>query len=128
MGGSISLRDDSFISSSISSPKVDINNKEGLIISGFDVEQLYPSLRDVDVACLVRESLIHSKIDFEGFDYQKAMCYLRIVAGEEILRFSGLSKLIPKWSGDRVETLKVSGLSGRNMDNWIHSPHIPTIF
>ena len=49
---------------------VDTKNRDGLIISGFDVEQLYPSLRDIDVACLVRESLIHSKIEFEGFDYE----------------------------------------------------------
>ena len=71
---------------------------------------------------------LHSKIEFEGFDYKKAMCYLRIVAGEDILRSSGLSRLIPKWQGDRVEALRVTGLSGKNMNNWTHPNHIPTIF
>ena len=53
---------------------------------------------------------------------------MRIVAGEDILRSSGLSRLIPKWTGERVDALRVTGLSGKNMDNWIHSAHIPTIF
>ena len=33
----------------------DINMSNGLMISGFDVCSLYPSLRDIDTACLARE-------------------------------------------------------------------------
>ena len=90
--------------------------------------QLYPSLRDIDVACLIRESLIHSEINFEGFDFDKVLCYLRIVAGEDVMRESGLRRLIPRWSDERVEALRVTGQSGRNIDNWILPNQVPTIF
>ena len=88
-----------------------------LIITGFDVESLYPSLRDIDVACLVRESILHSKISFEGIDFQKALCYIRIMAGAEIMKSAGLENQIPRWNGKKVESLKVTGSSGKNMEN-----------
>ena len=56
--------------------RTEINEKNGVVITGFDVESLYPSLRDIDAACLVRESIIHSNIDFDGFDYKKALLEL----------------------------------------------------
>ena len=87
-----------------------------------------PSLRDVDIACLARESIIHSDINFEGVDFQKALCYLRIMAGEEIMVSAGLGSLIPKWKGKKVELLKVTGESGRNMESWSFSPKNPSIF
>ena len=107
--------------------KNSIDDKD-IILAGFDVQSLYPSLRDIDVACLVRESVIHSDIVFDGFDMQKALCYLRIVAGEEILRLAGLSRLIPRWLGERVNSLRVTGETGKNMENWAHSASEPTIF
>ena len=79
--------------------EVDINDKNGISLTGFDVESLYPSIRDIDAACLVRESVIHSDIVFDGFDYRTALCYLRIMAGHEIMSSSGLKRLIPKWGG-----------------------------
>ena len=100
---------------------------DDVIVTGFDVESLYPSLRDVDVACLARESIIHSDINFEGVDFQKALCYLRIMAGEEIMVSAGLGSLIPKWKGKKVELLKVTGESGRNMESWSFSPKNPSI-
>ena len=73
-----------------------VNDNDNLIVSGFDVESLYPSLRDVDPACLARESILHSKIDFKGINFQKALAYLRIIAGEQVMRLAGLGRLIPK--------------------------------
>ena len=106
----------------------DINFDKGSFITGFDVKSLYPSLRDIDTACLARESVIHSNIKFENFGYDKALAFLRIMAGPEILRSAGLSKFIPKWKGDKVDSLRVTGQSGRKMENWEFSPHVPTIF
>ena len=73
----------------------------------------------------MRESLIHSNINFDGFDYQKALCYIRNMAGADIMKSSGLQRLIPKWGGDRVESLKVTGSSGKKIENWSFSSHIP---
>ena len=59
---------------------------------------------------------------------QKALCYLRIVAGDEIMRLAGLARLIPRWGGERVNSLRVTGEAGKDMNNWFHSAHEPTIF
>ena len=72
-----------------------INLTGNPIISGFDVKSLYPSLRDIDTACLAREAILHSDIKFEGIDFQRALAYLRIVAGIEAMKMAGLSNLIP---------------------------------
>ena len=85
-------------------------------------------MRDIDVACLIRETVIHSDIKFDGFDHQKALCYLRLVAGEDSMRKAGLGRLIPIWKGGRVESLCVTGDSAKNMDGWKHSLHEPTEF
>ena len=63
-----------------------INISNGLMVTGYDVQSLYPSLRDVDCAAIARESVIHSNLDFKGIDVHRALAYLRIVAGEEAMR------------------------------------------
>ena len=105
-----------------------INMDGPIMVTGFDVKSLYPSLRDIDTACIVREAIIHSDISFEGFDYNRALAYLRVLAGEEIMRKSGLSNLIPKWKGKKVDALRITGDSAKNLENWIFSSHVPTIF
>ena len=107
-------------------PDNDINISDGLMVTGFDVQSLYPSLRDIDSAAIARESVIHSNLDFKDLDVKKALAYLRIVAGEEVMRAAGLANLVPRWRGDKVDALKVSGLSGRNMDSWIFANHNPS--
>ena len=57
-------------------PDINIGGNSDPIITGFDVKALYPSLRDIDVACLLRESVIHSDIIIEGMDFQRALAYL----------------------------------------------------
>ena len=96
-----------------------INHNSGMIISGYDVEQLYTSLRDTDTACIIRESVIHSEISFENFDANMALAYLMIVAGREALVQAGLKHLIPTWKGDRLAALKITGTTGRDMSKWI---------
>ena len=53
---------------------------------------------------------------------------MRIVAGDYVMRESVLRRLIPRWSDERVEALRVTGQSGRNIDNWILPNQVPTIF
>ena len=96
-----------------------INMSENLMVTGFDVCSLYPSLRDIDTACIARETMIHSDVDFKGMDYKKALVYLRIVAGKEAMESAGLKNIVPKWRGDKIDSLRVTGTSGKNLDNWI---------
>ena len=71
---------------------------------------------------------MHSKLEFQGINYQKALAYLRIVAGEQVMRLAGLGRLIPKWKGKKVDSLKVTGQTGRDIENWSFSPISPSIF
>ena len=105
----------------------DINISDNLMVTGFDVKSLYPSLRDVDTAAIARESIIHSKLDFRGLDVNKALAYLRIVAGTEVMRAAGLTNFIPRWTGEKVDSLRVTGLTGRNMDSWIFAAQTPSL-
>ena len=43
------------------------NMEDSLIIAGFDVQSMYPSLRDVDTACIAREMIIHSNVDLRAW-------------------------------------------------------------
>ena len=44
------------------------------------------------------------------------------------MRSAWLGRLIPKWKGERVDSLQVTSDIGKNMDSWRHSPHEPTEF
>ena len=60
--------------------------------------------------------MIHSDIHLDRFVYRRALVYLSIVAGLDTMRASGLGNLLPKWRGERVDSLRVSGLAGKNME------------
>ena len=92
------------------------------------MQSLYPSLRDVDCAAIARESIIHSNLEFKGLDVNKALAYLRIVAGEEAMRAAGIGNLIPRWKNKKVEALRVTGDTGKSMDNWIFPNQTPSVF
>ena len=102
------------------------NISDNVMVAGFDVQSLYPSLRDIDTAAIARESIIHSNLDFRNLDVNRALAYLRIVAGREAMVAAGLIDLIPRWKGEKVEALRVTGESGRSMDSWLFSAHVPS--
>ena len=58
---------------------------------------------------------------FDGFDFQKALCYLRIVAATDCMKSARLGPLIPKWKGDQMDALLVTGLSGKDMEKWVNA-------
>ena len=78
------------------------------MVTGYNVQSLYPSLRVVDCSLIARESIIHSNLDFKGLDVNRALAYFRIVAGEEAMRAAGISNLIPRWKNSKVEALRVT--------------------
>ena len=103
-----------------------INDNGNLVVSGFDVESLYPNLSSIDAACLARETIIHSNIDFAEFDVELALMYLTIVAGREAMIKAGLHKFIPTYKGDRLSQLKVTGTTGKDKSNWTFSAATPS--
>ena len=63
---------------------------------GNDVEALFPSLRDLEAARIVRESVLTSDIEFENIDYVTALKYLRVVGGDDHIKDLRLSNIAPK--------------------------------
>ena len=96
----------------------DIQEPQDLVISGTDVEALFPSLRDIESARIVREAVVKSKADISNFDCNAALKYLFIVGGPAHLRECGLSNVAPKWTGPRPDLLSVGGDSGHSNKKW----------
>ena len=55
-------------------------------MSGTDVEALFPSLRDIESARVVREAVMKSNVSIETFDCEAALKYLYIVGGPAHLK------------------------------------------
>ena len=49
-----------------------------LIVVGADVEALYPSLTDVEVANLCYQAIMKSRIQFTNINFRKARLYIAI--------------------------------------------------
>ena len=95
-----------------------MQNGDELVISGTDVEALFPSLRDVESAKVVIEAVLKSSIKIENFDWRTAIKYLYIVGGPTHLKECGLERIAPNWLGTRPDLLTVGGESGMNGDKW----------
>ena len=88
----------------------------GFVIVGSDVEKLYPSLKPLEGARLARIAIIQSDINIEDVDLTKALRYIYIVGGPELINRAGLNRISPKWMGKRADLLSVTGknLMGMN--------------
>ena len=43
------------------------------------------------------------------------------------MRDAGLGNFIPRWAGDKVDALRVTGITGKNMDSWKFTSLSPSI-
>ena len=73
----------------------EMQDDDELVISGTDVEALFPSLRDVESAKVVREAVLKSDIRIENFDWKTAIKYLYIVGGPTHVKECGLERIAP---------------------------------
>ena len=77
--------------------------EDELVISGTYVEALFPSIRDIESARVVRETVIESDASIGNFDCKAALKYLYIVGGPAHLRESGLGENIQGgWGKDKI--------------------------
>ena len=67
----------------------------GVSVVGSDVVSLFPSLKDIETARLARHAVLGSKVKFENVDMQKALRYLYIVGGSELISKAGLARHCP---------------------------------
>ena len=93
----------------------------GLAIIGADVTSLFPSLRNVETARLARLAVLNSSVEFENVDCRKALRYMHIIGGNELISSRGLGRLAPKWKGKREDLITIGGDKPREASNWSDS-------
>ena len=90
----------------------------GFVIVGSDVEKLYPSLQTLEAARIARMAIMESVIDINGVDLLKALRYIYIVGGNELIDRAGLSKLKPRWLGKRADLIALGGTKTNQDKYW----------
>jgi hypothetical protein len=71
-----------------------VQDDQDLVVTGADVEGLYPSLSDIEVAIIVY--IMNSGIKFENFDFRVAGKYVACHITEVEQRLSPLSRILPR--------------------------------
>ena len=92
--------------------------EQGFVIVGSDVEKLYPSLKPLEAARLTRLAAEESDIDITDVDLYKALRYIYIVGGVELIDRAGLTRLTPKWLGKRADLIAVGGTKTNDNNSW----------
>ena len=67
-----------------------------LVVVGADVEALYPSLVDVEIANLCYNAIMKSNISFSNINYRRALLYLAITMNKTDQRTSPLWRVLPR--------------------------------
>ena len=67
-----------------------------MVIIGSDVEALYPSLQDVQVAEIIYKAVMESKVMFDGVDYQEGARYIALNSTEQECRTGPLGRILPR--------------------------------
>ena len=73
----------------------DIQDDLEMVIIGSDVQALYPSLADVDVAVICYEAVMKSDIRFDNINYRLATQYIAMNLNKEDQEFSELQRILP---------------------------------
>ena len=73
----------------------EIQNSLEMVIIGADVQALYPSLADVEVAILCYDAVMKSSIRFDNINYRKASQYIAMNLTKEEQTLSNLQRVLP---------------------------------
>ena len=73
------------------------------VLVGNDVESLFPSIKDLEAARMVRCVIQQGDIDMKNFDHLAALRYIRVNGGKGYLAKCGIGRLEPRWNGGREE-------------------------
>ena len=102
-----------------------VQDEVEMVIVGADVEALYPSLTDLEVAQICYDAIMNSKIKFENVNYRKARMYIASSLSKSEQRISKLYRVLPR------RTAKGGVRPGCTADpekeeNWIFPAATPT--
>ena len=67
-----------------------------MVMVGADVEALYPSLSDVEVAEIVYQAIIETDVGFDGVDYMEGCKYIAMNSTAQECRTSPLRRVLPR--------------------------------
>ena len=73
-----------------------VQDGEEMVVVGADVEALYPSMVDVEIANIAYNAIMKSKISFQNINYRKALLYLAINMHKTDQRTSALWRILPR--------------------------------
>ena len=99
-------------------PNPEKRQEPGFVLVGSDVEKLYPSLRPLEAARLTRKAILESDIDITGVNLKKALRYIYIIGGVELIDRTGLNRLKPKWLGKRADLIALGGTKTNSDEYW----------
>ena len=87
------------------------------------MKALFPSIRDIEAARMVREAVEESEMNLENVNWKQALRYLTIVGGCDYMREIGLGKYMPVWRGERSDLITVGGEKSQKEESWRDSRH-----
>ena len=90
----------------------------GVAIVGSDNKSLFPSLKSIENARLARCAILRSCVEIENWDTKKALRYLFITGGSELIHGAGLGRFCTQWLGDRSDLLAVEGDNSKEDAMW----------
>ena len=74
----------------------EVQNKGELVVVGADVEALYPSLQDIEIANVCYNTIMKSSISINNINYKSALLYLAITMNKTDQRTSPLWRVLPR--------------------------------
>ena len=89
-----------------------------MCIIGSDVVSLFPSLQNIETGRLARYAILESNVEFEHFNLQMDLRYIKIGGGDTLLQRAKLDRLAPKWLGDRFDLTTVGGAKSIDNTSW----------
>ena len=78
-----------------------VHKQGNIIVSGADVQSLFPSLLNLEVSRLVKWVIAESKVELKNINHKLALRYIYIIGGAKIFEINKLRKYMSKWLGSR---------------------------
>ena len=104
-----------------------VQDKQEVVVIGADVEALYPSLLDIEIANICYNTIMKSSISFNNINYRKALLYLAISMNKTDQRTSPLWRILPRRISRGGVRPGVTS-SPENEKHWYFPPRKMTLF
>jgi hypothetical protein len=102
-----------------------VQDEVELVVVGADVEALYPSITDLEVAQICYDAVMNSKIKFNNVNYRKARMYIALNLSKTEQRLSNLRRVLP-WRTAKGGVRPGVTADPEKEENWVFPPVEPT--